>query len=229
LTRIALSRRVSAALMVFIGLSAGGTMTAQAASTYEYTLTLPTFTFTPGITENDQSTFQVEFSWLGPLEFNAPSGSDCPEGCPIGTPGSPAPGYSYSGIGFTASATNALCSGSPSQGCSEVDINFTQSPVQSQPLVNSFTPPSISFALIEPDSFWAASGVHPFDTGNGLDFGANWAFTSNVTNVDPGCTGCSISTNVIEAAPEPASPVLFVTAMAGLMLALRRYRTARVQ
>ena len=229
------SRKFYLLAPIALALAASGTMSAQA--TYTYTLNLPDIS---GGIENDGSFFQYEFSWLGPLEFNAPAGSSCPTGCPVSgtTPGVPAPGYFYGGVSFTASTGAAACSGSPSGGCSEIDLSYFSPPTAStgSGLNSIVTDSFIGFRLIEPDSFWLNPTTNVFFTGNTLgESGVGASFLVGFANPpvglssaaapsEFGCSQCSVS---IAATPEPGTWLLLAGSLAalGLVLGRRALRT----
>ncbi len=229
------SRKLFLLAPIALALAAAGTMSAQA--TYTYTLNLPDIS---GVSENDRSFFQYEFSWLGPLEFNAPDNSSCPTGCPVAgtTPGVPAAGFSYGGVSFTASTGAVACSGSPSGGCSEVDLSYFSAPATStspglDPIIASNF---IGFRLIEPDSFWLnpATNLSFADNTLGEDgTGASFlvgvssppALLSSVGPSEFGCSECSVSI-ATTATPEPGTWLLLAGSLAVLGLVLGR-RTLR--
>lgn len=196
----------------------------QGPSTYLYNLSLPTFTNN----SPDGGTFNFEFSWLGPLEFNAPPNSSCVDGCPVnGTiPGSPQAGYVYNGAlsDFTATTGPTACSTSPSGGCAQVDLTFTQQAFQ-LPLgggPGSFAPPTLTFTLIEPDAFWATTGFQNFPSNmDSTGVGAGYVFSGGapVQQALLDCTNCSVQTT---AAPEPGSSTLVLAGLAGCLLVLCR-------
>jgi hypothetical protein len=221
---------------IALALAAAGTMPAQ--QTYTYTLNLPDIA---GFSENDSSFFQYEFSWLGPLEYNAPAGSSCPTGCPVTgtTPGSPAPGFSNSGVLFTASTNAVACSSSPSGGCSEVDLSYFSAPSGStSPGTNPIIADNfIGFRLIEPDSFWLNPTSNLFFANNPLGesgVGAsilvgflNPPLLGSVAPEEFGCNECSVS---IAATPEPGTWLLLAASLAAVGVVfgrrtLRNFRT----
>lgn len=195
-----------------------------------YDLTLPTFT---GETP-DGGNFNFEFDWLGALQFNAPPNSSCPLGCPLGTPGTPEAGFSYSGMSFT-SADPTGCGA----GCAEVLISFSQAPPVTLPLINrslvdqSASDLTLTFTLLEPDSFWSTMGFQNFANNQGnVAIGAGYAFSGGIlingqltgqATSEIGCSAnCSVDTSTV---PEPGSPLLMLaglTGLAGLMAVIRR-------
>jgi hypothetical protein len=217
---------------IALALAAAGTMSAQA--TYTYTLNLPDIS---GTSENDASFFQYEFSWLGPLEYNAPAGSSCPTGCPVSgtTPGVPAPGFSYNEVSFTSSTGAAACSGSSSGGCSEVDLFYDSEPLGSTAtgVTSIIAVGTIEFRLIEPDSFWLTPGSSTF-AGNSLGengVGASFLVTGIPTErtlestPESACGQCSVSI-ASTATPEPGTWLLLAGGLAVLGVVLGR-RTLR--
>ncbi len=211
------------AAMAALAFAAAGTMSAITAGpqNYTYDLTLPTIA--NGV-EVDSTTFDFQFSWgPGPLKFDAADNTSCPLGCPVNgtTPGTPAPDYSYSGMFFTASTAEGCATAAPADGCAEVVIPFTDS-----------LGDTITFTLIEPDSFWAAGGAATFGQGDGSGIGASWVQSlAGADADDPPCTSCSVFTTLSAAnvaTPEPASWLLLAGSLAffGVALGLRKLRKA---
>ena len=215
--------RIASLIFATVAAAAAGQVS-QGPSTYIYDLSLPTF----DANDNPNGTFDFQFSWLGPLQYNAPDGSLCPNGCPVTgtTPGSPEPFFFYnpSLSDFTATTTPAACSSSPSGGCSQVDLAFTEEETTDLPGGNSFLPPTITFTLVEPDSFWATLGFQTFpanlDGANGI--GASYVFSGGAP-ADLGsiaCENCSVDTSTT---PEPATSILILGGLAGFILTMRRF------
>jgi hypothetical protein len=201
--------KIQFAVLAVVALGAASNMMASSIvalgpQDYIYDLSLPSIAFGDGgATENDSTHFDVEFSWLGPEMYNAADNTSCPMGCPVDgtTPGSPAAGFSLSSFLFTASQGGDCAIAPPADGCGEVLVSFENT-----------VGASITYTLIEPDSFWKTSGTDTFAAGDGVGSGASWLFvgggSSELPAGDPPCTSCSVTTTTVSAAPEPGSWLL---------------------
>ncbi len=168
------------------------------ADTFIYTIHLPNITNTG--TEDDTATTAYPFSWVGPLKFNAPAGSDCPTLCgpPLGTTVNS--NYFFDGFSFTADGTDA-----------EVLVKFAQF-VPSIDLTKT-----IVFSFVEPDAFWSTLGT-------GLSFPAvdttpNFSFLGGDVQT---CNGCTIDIAEVASTPEPRSAILLGGLVGLFGVALRR-------
>lgn len=218
------------AALVMIALGAASNMVAGSVipvptgpQDFTYDLSLPSITLGTTVAENDSVHFDVDFSWLGPEMFNAADNTECPLGCPVTgtTPGSPSAGFSFSGIAFTASTAEDCATAPPADGCGEVIVRFA----------NTFGA-SITYTLIEPDSFWATGGGDTFAAGDGVGSGASWIFQTPALELpggDPPCTSCSVTTTITSAAPEPGTWLLLAGGMAAAILVARRRSVAAPQ
>jgi hypothetical protein len=189
------------ALSVAVALPAWATGTAPSPpATYDYTLNLPELQAVAGggYAEEPGSTFQVEFSWIGPF------------GSPSGYPGSwSAPGEPMAGFPFSGASL------------------VTEPTVSYIVLTYSDGPDAFVFTLIEPNLFWTQAGVQffaPEDPPTVGSPGAGWDYVSLVLPppppADPGCQNCSVNTGI--ATPEPGSFGLLASSLGGLILMLRR-------
>jgi len=170
------------------------------ADTFIYNIHLPNITDAGA--EDDSATTAYPFSWVGPLEFNAPAGSDCPTLCgpPLGTTVNS--NYFFDGFSFTADGTDA-----------EVLVQFAQF----QPTIDLTK--TIVFSFVEPDSFWST-------TGTGLSFPAvdgtpNFSFLGGSATA---CEGCTIDISEVASTPEPRSAILLaaLVGIAGVLVQRRR-------
>jgi len=160
------------------------------ADTFIYNIHLPNIT--DGGSEDDSATTAYPFSWTGPLEFNAPAGSDCPTLCgpPLGT----TVNANYFFGGFTFTADLALSD-------AEVEVAFDQFANHSNQII---------FSFIEPDSFWDTPGT-------GLSF-PTVAGTPSFTFLGGSattCSGCTIDISEVASTPEPRSAIL-LAALVGI-------------
>src|SRR5271157_4576499 len=110
---------------------------------YDYTLTLPQLSDGAETT----STFQFELSWIGPLRIDSPPNSLPPNCCtPLGSPIPPT--YYWDEITFTSD---------PTITDPEVILNYTDG-----------SGDTVTFTMIEPDSFWGTLGTQAFPPRSNL-------------------------------------------------------------
>jgi hypothetical protein len=134
-----------------------GAASAGVTDTFDYTLSLPDIIVTPscqslgtnipcGTTAEDDSTFSdYEFSWLGPLQYNA--SADCPGNCgPIGS----APVVSGSSVNSSYIFGSFSFSGDSTLAEPIVSLEFTDA--------NRV----IFFSFEDPNSFWSTPGTYTF-------------------------------------------------------------------
>lgn len=180
---------------------------ARADQIYTYEVNLPTIV--NGM-EVDSVTTQYEFSWVGPLKYNAGPNTACPTVCGPVVPGaSVKAGYAFAGFDFTAVGGDA-----------EAQINFSD--FSGSDFSSSQT---VTFSFIEPDSFWAQQGNGvAFASSDGTTPGASYSFNGGN---DPGCTGCTVSISASSSAPEPSSTMLVLPGAVALFGSLRRRKGPR--
>ena len=206
--------RIASLIFATVAIAAAARTVPQGPSTNIYDLSLATFDGN----DNPNGTFDYQFSWLRPLEYNehnAPAGSLCPDGCPVTgtTPGSPQPFFFYnpSLSDFTATTSRSECSSSPSAGCSQVDLAYTEQ--QS----------TIAFTVVEPDSFWSTPGFQTFsaNTNGASGIGASYVFAGGLPAdlASIACGTCSLNAS---STPGPATSILILGGLAGFILTLRR-------
>jgi hypothetical protein len=214
-------RIVSTAMVLgVVGLGLAGFGNLMAATvvntdTFVYTLHLPDVT---GGVENDQTITEYQFSWVGPLKFNAAPDSLCPTVCGAVDGGSVAARETFDHFSVISSGSDAV-----------LDVLFSD--FSAVEFANSNT---VTFRFIEPDSFWAATGSVPFPTDGSASFvigtapvqvqglQAGSSDTAGIT-----CNGCSVDVADTAATPEPNTSALFAGALGALMFLMRkRLRTA---
>ncbi len=182
------------ALSVSAALPAWAISTVPSLPTYDYTLNLPELQPTDGGYQETGSTFQLEFSWIGPMQTDSSGPLSC---CTV--LGSPVAGYNFSGSVFTTDLTDT----DP-----EVILRYSDG-----------SGDLIVFAMMEPNSFWATLGPQTFasaDPPTVASPGAGWEY---LPGLDPGCSNCSVNTS---ATPEPGAFGLAAISLTGLILTLRR-------
>lgn len=161
---------------------------------YHYDITLDGLT--AGV-EDSGISWGFSFDWKGPLRFNSPPNSFIG----FSLSGSPKTGWDFDTLDFTSSGTSP-----------QVDIEYIDN------LGDANNGSTVTFTIIEPDSFWATTGAQSFDSGavtyaiNGGDPG---------TCASPGACGVNTSTSLLPT-PEPVSTVLLGLGITGLAFLRRR-------
>jgi hypothetical protein len=188
---------------------------ARAESVYTYILQLPTINGSGQAVDSGFTDY--EFSWEGPLVYDAAPNTDCPTVCGPVTPGSTVEnGYIFDGFTFTSDGVDA-----------EVQVKFIasdieaggESGVEGNVEVCTDCTKTITFTFIEPDSFWATLGDDISFPSLG---GAGASFT---VLADPACDQCTVDISAASTAtPEPRSSILLVSIMAAFGL-VWRHRT----
>jgi hypothetical protein len=163
--------------------------------------------------EDDSAFTDYQFSWVGPLKFNAADNSACPTVCGPVTPGSTVTeGESFDTFSFTSSGSDA-----------EVDVLFSD--FSGDTFDDSNT---VTFKFVESDAFWATPGSVTFPTDGSASFVIGTApppqnLPSEISSSDTGspitCIHCSLD---IQDTPEPSTSALFAGALGGLALLLRK-------
>jgi hypothetical protein len=172
---------------------------AQADTVFTYDLHLPNIT---NSVEDDSAFTQYAFSWKGPLMFNSAAGTACPTVCGPVVPGSTVtPGESFAGFSFTADLTLSE---------SEVLVNFSDGGSN-----------TVTFKLIEPDSFWSTTGTGLAFPSAKVGEGATFSVDSGTSAV---CNKCTVDISESTATPEPRSSILLATLMAAAGLLVQRRR-----
>jgi MYXO-CTERM domain-containing protein len=178
---------------------AGGVARADSIATdqvYTYTLDLPSIS--SGL-EVDSNFTLYEFSWVGPLMFNAAPNTSCPTVCGPVTGGETVKdGYSFAGFDFTADLALSEA---------EAQVNFSDG-----------SGDTVVFSFVEPDAFWATQGTDISFASLNEGEGASFA----IGGTDPACAECTVSIEGTAATPEPRSAILLVALLGVFGLVMRR-------
>jgi hypothetical protein len=188
---------------------------ARADSVYTYILQLPTINSSGQ--EVDSGFTDYEFSWQGPLVYDAAPNTDCPTVCGPVTPGSTVEdGYIFDGFTFTSNGVDAEVQ----VKFIEPDINEAEAELGIEGNVEVCTECTkiITFTFVEPDSFWATQGTDISFPSLG-SAGASFSVTGLA---DPTCDKCTVDISAAATAtPEPRSAILLVALLAAFGLVMR--------
>lgn len=194
---------------------AGG---ASAQNNFTYTLSLPNVDFNAcegvsgegcGATEDDSTFTQYEFSWVGPLVYNAAPDTSCPTVC--------GPVVSGATVNSNYTFSTFIFSGDPTLSQPVAEVQFVDGES------------TLTFYFDDPNSFWATPGSYTF--GNNGTSELNYfetGFNGGAESLEQGIINCNECSLAIAATPEPASSFLLATGLAVCLMLLKRLRRSAI-